>query len=41
VLFESFVASEDTDLSHLPSPEDWLGRSLIRDRPEVAFASIG
>ena len=41
VLFESFVASEDTDLSHLPSPEDWLGRSLICDRPEVAFASIG
>ena len=41
VLFDSFVASEDTDLSHLPSPEGWLILGRTCKPPEVAFASIG
>jgi hypothetical protein len=42
VLFESFLASEDTDLSHLPCPETWLEHGQICDRPEEpACASIG
>jgi hypothetical protein len=41
VLFDSFVASEDTDLSNLPTPEEWLVRNQTCDPAEVAFASIG
>jgi hypothetical protein len=32
VLFDSFLESAETDLSHLPSPETWMGSSSSGDR---------
>ena len=43
VLFESFLQSEDVDLTHLPRPEDWLastGKSDPSDRMRAVVGSL-
>ncbi len=37
VLFESFLKSEDVDLTHLPCPENWM-QSIPDDRPPSEFS---
>ena len=41
LLFESFLESEDVDLTHLPRPEDWLAFTVRQDcsRPIQAVAA--
>jgi hypothetical protein len=41
VLFESFLQSEDVDLTHLPRPECWLASTLHPDNSRVLQAVAG
>jgi hypothetical protein len=41
ILFESFLESDEADLSNLPQPEDWLAYALDPNRARPLQAVLG